>query len=79
MLFGHLLKKKKSDIFIVFILTHRTWTNRIPSIYIWSRKNIPVHILAREDRWFERGVKESICVKLEQLSFNRGGGLQHYL
>ena len=26
-----------------------------------------VNILAREHRWFERGVKESICVKLEQL------------
>ena len=38
-----------------------------------------VNILAREDRWFERGVKESIYIKLEQLSLNRGGGLQHYL
>ena len=24
-----------------------------------------VNILAEEDRWFERGGKESICVKLE--------------
>ena len=37
------------------------------------------NILAREDRWFERGVKESIYVKLEQLSWNRGDGLRHYL
>ena len=35
--------------------------------------------LAREDRWFERGVKESIHVKLEPPSLNRGGGLRHYL
>ena len=36
-------------------------------------------ILAREDRWFERGVKEYISVKPERLSSNRGGGLRHYL
>ena len=34
---------------------------------------------AREGRQFERGVKESIYVNLEQPSFNRGGGLRHYL
>lgn len=38
-----------------------------------------VNILAREHRWFKRGVKESIYVKLEQPSLNTGGGLQHYL
>ena len=38
-----------------------------------------VNILAKENRWFERGVKESIYVKLEQRSLNRGVGLQHYL
>ncbi|TWW58487.1 hypothetical protein D4764_06G0000170 [Takifugu flavidus] len=36
-------------------------------------------ILAREDRWFERGVKEAIHVKWEKLSLNRGGGLRHFL
>ena len=36
-------------------------------------------ILASEDWWFERGVKESISVKLELLSLNSGGGLRHYL
>ena len=36
------------------------------SSYIWGRKNNNnnLNILAREDRWFERGVKESIYVKL---------------
>ena len=38
-----------------------------------------VNISAREDRWFERGVKESIFVKLEQLSLNGECGLRHYL
>ena len=38
-----------------------------------------VHILAREDRWFERGVKEAIFVNLEKPSLNRGGGLRHNL
>ena len=38
-----------------------------------------VHVLDREDRWFERGVKEAIYVKLEQPSTNRGGGLRHQL
>ncbi|TWW64971.1 hypothetical protein D4764_22G0006180 [Takifugu flavidus] len=38
-----------------------------------------VRILAREDRWFERGVKEAIHVKLEKPSLNRGGGLRHFL
>ncbi|TWW64163.1 hypothetical protein D4764_03G0011710 [Takifugu flavidus] len=36
-------------------------------------------ILAREDRWVERGVKEAIHVKLEKPSLNRGGGLRHFL
>ena len=38
-----------------------------------------VYVLEREDRWFERGVKEAINVKLEQPSLNRGGGLTHQL
>ncbi len=35
--------------------------------------------LDREDRRFERGVKETICVKVEKPSLNRGGGLRHHL
>ncbi|XP_070835613.1 uncharacterized protein [Chaetodon trifascialis] len=38
-----------------------------------------VHILDREDRWFERGVREAIHVKVEKPSLNRGGGLRHHL
>ena len=38
-----------------------------------------VNILSREDRWFERGEKESVYVRLEWPSLNRGGDLQHYL
>ena len=40
-----------------------------------------VNTFAGEDRWFERGVKESIYVKLERLSLNRGRGqrLTYYL
>ncbi|XP_072039138.1 uncharacterized protein [Amphiura filiformis] len=38
-----------------------------------------VVILDRECRWYERGVKEAIYVKKEQLSLNRGGGLRHNL
>ena len=38
-----------------------------------------VNIHAREDRWFERRVKESISVKLKWPTLNRGGGLRHYL
>ena len=38
-----------------------------------------VRILDREDRWFERGVKEAIYVKVEKPSLNRGGGLRHHL
>ena len=33
----------------------------------------------RGDRWFERGVKEAIHVKLKKPSLNRGGGLRHFL
>ena len=36
-------------------------------------------ILAREARWFERGVKEAIHVKLKISSLIRGGGLRHFL
>ena len=38
-----------------------------------------VRVLAREERWFERGVKEAIYVKMEKPSLNRGGGLTHNL
>lgn len=30
-----------------------------------SLEDSNVHILVREDIWFERGVKESVCVKLK--------------
>ena len=36
-----------------------------------------VYVLNREDRWFERVVKEAIYVKVEQPSLNRGGGRRH--
>ena len=39
-----------------------------------SFKDNNENILAREDRWFERGVKKSIYLKLEWPSLNRGGG-----
>lgn len=32
------------------------------------------HILDREDKWFERALKEAIYVNVEKTSFNRGGG-----
>jgi len=38
-----------------------------------------VHILDREDRWFETGVKEAINVKLEKTYLNGGGGLWYHL
>ena len=38
-----------------------------------------LHVLDREDRWFERGVKEAIYVKLEQSSHNRRDGVGHQL
>ena len=44
-----------------------------------SFKDENVHLQDREDRWFERGVKETIYVKLEQPSLNRGGGLRDQL
>ena len=44
-----------------------------------SFEDIDVHILDREDRWFERGVKESIHAKVENPSLNRGRDLRHNL
>ena len=38
-----------------------------------------VHILDREDRWFERGVKEAIYVKVEKPALCRGEGLKQPL
>ncbi|XP_038148866.1 uncharacterized protein LOC119788543, partial [Cyprinodon tularosa] len=38
-----------------------------------------VHILDKENRWFERGVKEAIYVKREKPTLNRGGGLRFQL
>ena len=74
------------------ICTHKTiinqWHNTggsTPQVktYIWRRNNSfednNVNVLSKEDRWFERGVKESIYIKLECLSLNRGGGLKQLL
>ena len=44
-----------------------------------SFQDTNVQILDREDRWFERGVREAIHVKVEKPSLNRGGGLRHFL
>lgn len=41
--------------------------------------NIQVCVLAREDRWFEMGVKEAAHVKWEKPSLNRVDGLRHFL
>ena len=38
-----------------------------------------INKLLTDNRWFERGVKGSINIKLERPSLNRGGGLRHYL
>ena len=38
-----------------------------------------MHVIEREDRWFERGVKEAIHVKLKKPSLNGDGGLRHFL
>ena len=38
-----------------------------------------VNILTREDRWFVRGVTESVYLKLKRPSLNRGGALRHYI
>ena len=38
-----------------------------------------VHVLDREDKLFERGVKEVIYVLLEKPSLNRDGRVRHYL
>ena len=48
----------------------RKWT------LLWRQ---PGGVLEREDRWFGRGIKEAIHVKLEKPSSNRGGGLRHFL
>ncbi|XP_060756578.1 uncharacterized protein LOC132867614 [Neoarius graeffei] len=44
-----------------------------------SFQDCNVRILAREDRWYEQGVKEAIFVNLERPSLNRGLGLRHHL
>ena len=44
-----------------------------------SFKDEDVHILDKEERWFERGVREAIHVSIENPSLNRGGGLRHSL
>lgn len=43
-----------------------------------SLEDTKAHILHREDRWFERGVKEVIYLKTEKPSLNRDG-LRHHL
>ncbi|XP_054645213.1 uncharacterized protein LOC129188546 [Dunckerocampus dactyliophorus] len=44
-----------------------------------SFQDSEVKILAKENRWFERGVKEAIFVKQQNPSLNRNGGLRFNL
>ena len=44
-----------------------------------SYEDSQVRVLEREDRWFERGVKETIHVQLKKTFLKRGGGLRHFL
>lgn len=44
-----------------------------------SFEDTQARVLAREDRCFEKGVKETIHVKLEKTFLNRGGWLTHFL
>ena len=44
-----------------------------------SFEDSEVRILAKEQRWFERGVKEAIFVKQQNPSLNRNGGLRFNL
>ena len=55
---------------------HDTWTL---TLTCHDKNQMTLNILDREDRWFERGVKEAIFVKVERPSLNRGGGLRHHL
>ena len=43
----------------------------------YSFEDENVHVLDKEDRCFERGVKEAISVKLDQTSPKRGGSPRH--
>ena len=38
-----------------------------------------VRVLEREDCWYERGIKNTIHIKLKKPSLNRGGGQRHFL
>ena len=71
-------------------LTFISGNPKSPSTDVWyntgepPHQDIPfedsdVHVLDREDRWFERGVKEAIYVHLEQPSLNKGGGVTQHL
>ena len=55
--------------FNIWILRRKVTALRTPNF----------HVLDREDRWFERGVKEPIYVHSEKPSLKWGGGLRcHY-
>lgn len=45
----------------------------------WTLEDSHVCVLARENRWLEKAVKESIHIQLEKPSLVRGGGLRHVL
>ena len=62
----------------------RSWEDgqhhQVKTLLSWkSFEDNNVNILTREDRWFVRGVTESVYVKLKHPSLNRGGGWRHYL
>lgn len=41
-----------------------------------SLEDSNVHVLAEKRKWFDRGVKEAMLVKVEKPSLSRGGGFQ---
>lgn len=57
------------------------WSVKRPlSLHDASFKGQDVHILDKEDGWFERSLKEAIYVKVERPSLDgQGWGLRHHL
>lgn len=64
---------------------HFVWLSEdkiLQDTYTWEKADTPLktarYILAREDRWFETGIKEAIHVKLKKPSLNWGGGQRQF-
>ena len=82
-----MLVKLSSRLRLDYNQHHRPSTNKAQNSAVYNHCKASDHsfkpeevvILVKEDRWFERGVREAIWERVEQSALNKKGGLRFQL